>query len=132
MTCLRKLWSARRRVTAGLLLCCALYLGWWSYSFTQQIRNTLTLLDYAAHIRTDTGTLPATFDGHKDYYGRDVVYFHDDEHFMFVSYGSDGEPDGRDYSKLLGVPVDRTRSNCLWPNWDTVVSCGFVWQGCGK
>jgi hypothetical protein len=120
------------RVALGLLVCFVMYVAWWSYSFTQQIRNTLTLLDYAEHIRTNTGALPATFEGHKDYYGHEVVYIHDDEHFLLVSYGSDGVPDGFDYAKLLSEPVDRMRSNCLWPNWDTVVSCGFVWQGCGK
>ena len=132
---LRKLWAVKGRVAVGLVLSYVMYCGWWLYSFTKQVNNTIKLNAYSeevARLRDNAGALPAAFDGHKDWYGREVVYIHDGLHFMLVSYGSDGEPDRLDYPKLLGVRFEEHRKNCLWPNSDTVVSDRMVWQGCGK
>ena len=115
--------------------CFVAYAGWWSYAFTKQVNNTIRLTAYSdavAAMRDNAGELPATFDGRKDWYGRDVVYIHDDRHYMLVSYGSDGQADRADYATLLGVPFDEHRNVCLWPRRDTVVSDRMVWQGCGK
>lgn len=131
----RKLRAARGRVVLGLSLSFAVYVGWWLYAFTKQMNNFVRLNAYAiqvSKIREDTGSLPTAFDGRKDYYGREVVDIHDDEHFMLLSYGSDGTPDGFDYATLLDIPVGKRRDNCLAPTRDTVMIDGRIWQGCAK
>jgi hypothetical protein len=131
----QRVWSAAWRIGVALVLSFGLYFGWWLYSFTKQVNNTIMLRAYALSIykvRDADGALPDAFVGHADYYGRDVVYAHDDRHFMLLSYGSDGEPDGPDYLRVLDVAFDKTRNNCLVPSRDTVVIDGNVWQGCGK
>jgi hypothetical protein len=131
----RRLVNARGLVADGLFVCCVVYVGWCGYSFTEQINNFIKL-DLCSReiskVRKGTGAFPAVFEGHKDYYGRDVVYVHDDGHFMLLSYGSDGVPDGLDYAKLLDVPVGKRRDNCLVPSRDTVLIDGHIWQGCAK
>jgi len=132
---LRKLWAARGRVIVGLSLGFVAYVGWWVYAFPKQINNFITLDQYSREVRKvreDTGALPTAFDGRKDYYGGEVVYIHNDEHFMLVSYGSDGEPDGTDYAKFLDVPVGARKSNCMAPTGDTVMIGDRLWQGCAK
>ena len=132
---LRKLWVVRGRVVLGLSLCLVVYLGWWLYAFTKQINNFIRLDQFSREVRRvrdDTGTLPIAFAGHKDFYGREVVYIHDEQHFMLLSFGSDGRPDGFDYMTILDVPVGKRRDNCLAPWRDTVMIDGWIWQGCAK
>ena len=131
----RKRSATARWIALGAFVCFVAYAAGWNYAFTKQVNNTIKLNAYSeevARLRDNAGALPAAFDGHKDWYGREVVYIHDGLHFMLVSYGSDGEPDRLDYPKLLGVRFEEHRKNCLWPNSDTVVSDRMVWQGCGK
>ena len=103
----RRLVNARGLVADGLFVCCVVYVGWCGYSFTEQINNFIKL-DLSAReiseVRKRTGAFPAVFEGHKDYYGRDVVYIHDDGHSCCSADGSDGEPDGLDYAKLPTGP----------------------------
>jgi hypothetical protein len=141
---LRRLWNAKWRLVAVLVGAYAVYLAWYTYSFTLQIRNTLMLIDYSdevAALRDRAERLPASFDGRKDYYGHDIIYIQDDDHYMLVSYGSDGKPDRTDYATLLHVSVEPGRNsldgskrhnNCALPSWDTVIVNRDVWQGCGK
>jgi hypothetical protein len=132
---LRKFGAARGRVVLGLSLSFMVYVGWWLYAFTKQINNFIRLSAYSeevARLRDNAGALPAAFDAHKDFYGREVVYVHDDRHFMLVSYGSDGVPDGIDYAKFLDLPVGERRDNCMVPSRDTVMIDGRIWQGCAK
>jgi hypothetical protein len=112
-----------------------MFVGWWLYAFTKQINNFIRLDLYSrelSKVRTDTGAFPNSFDGRKDFYGREIVYIHDDEHFLLVSYVSDGEPDGLDYRAVLDIPVGERRDNCMVPSRDTVMIDGRIWQGCAK
>ena len=108
----RKRSATARWIALGAFVCFVAYAAGWNYAFTKQVNNTIRLNAYSdavAAMRDNAGELPVSFDGRQDWYGRDVVYIHDDRDYMLVSYGSDGQADRADYATLLGVQSERAR-----------------------
>jgi hypothetical protein len=112
-----------------------LWAAWSSYSFTKQVDAWIVLDFYSRQLQkmhSEGGRYPATFDV-RDRRGEPIAYFHNDAHFVLVSFGSDGTSDGPDYGELLSStgPI-KGRRNCLRPALDTVIVDGAMWQGCSN
>jgi hypothetical protein len=123
------------RVFPWLVLVAAVsVMGVGGYSFNLQKRNALRLLDYADEIRAlrdRSGTLPTSFVGHKDEWGHEVLYLHNDQHFVLVSFGSNGEPGEPSYAYLLtDSPPPPFKMNCFMTWLDTVAVDSRLQQAC--
>jgi hypothetical protein len=109
-------------------------MGWCGYSFTLQKRNTLRLLEYADDVRSlrdQSGSLPPVFVGRQDEWGRDVLYLHNDSHFMLISFGSKGRPGEDHYDHFLtDSPAPPFRMNCFMTWLDTIAVDSRLQQAC--
>ena len=118
------------------VVCLVSSIAWAIYSFTLQINNFIRLDALAAEVRfihDKTGSYPESFAGHRDVWGREVLYMHNDAHFMLVSFGSDGKPDEPDYLFMLTAPpIGVRKHNCFVSSLDTILIDSSPWQSCAK
>jgi hypothetical protein len=109
----------------------------WGYDcFKKQINNFIRLSAIASEVRsrrTESGAFPETIPAYPDMWGREVLYLHNDSHFILVSFGSDGRPDNPDYASFLTDPPARVERHTCWvTSRDTVLVDSMPWQTCGK
>lgn len=124
----------RKYIFTTTALGVAFLTGWYLFSFSSQLSNSVLLQTHARALRLahERGAEYPESPSLLDHWSREILFISDRNGFIVASAGRDGVFDRTYKQQHISTTYETWESNCFTPNADTIFTAAGPVQACLK